>query len=263
MYLMLCRLDYYLVQQGLAPTRSKAQQMIKAGVIEVDGQVMTKNSLMLTDEQQALVAMKSDASQVVLEELKDVGRAAQKLRHFWQQQHVLSSVKDQKWLDLGQSTGGFTQVLLDLGAAQVIGVDVGRRQLDVSLRSDPRVSCWEGINAKFPIPPQLAQELPPECLDGITIDVSFISVLKLHQQWSELLRPGGWVLVLIKPQFEGISGGVKNFVLSDDESLERAQQVRLQCAQHWSVVPRTELWPCDLRGKDGNQEFMVAFQKNF
>lgn len=240
--------------------------MIKAGVIEVDGQVVTKNSLMLTPQQQTAVAVKGDVSKELVHQLQDVGRAAQKLRHFLHQLtsesiFSLSTLTHQRWLDLGQSTGGFTQVLLEMGANQVVGIDVGHGQLDSRLRSDSRVSCWEGINAKLPPPSPLAEHLSPLGVDGITIDVSFISILKLHQQWSELLRPGGWLLALIKPQFEGTA--IKKYILSDDESYERARRVRLEYAQRWSLVPKTELWPCDVRGKDGNQEYMVAFQKNF
>jgi len=158
-------------------------------------------------------------------------------------------------LDLGASTGGFTDVMLQHGASRVYAVDVGYGQLHAKIRNDPRVVCLERTNARY-----LTAEQVPEQADILTADVSFISLRKVLPAAARLLKPGGWALLLVKPQFEAKRAEVgKGGVVRDPA-------VRQRCIDEVSTfAQRTLGWihhgtvPSPIKGPKGNQEFIVAF----
>lgn len=178
------RLDQYLVAEGYFPSRSKAKKAIEDGKVLVDGK-LAKASFLLSG---------SESIEVLPEEVQFVSRGGFKLLHALEVFGI--SVTGRRALDIGASTGGFTDCLLQRGAAQVVAVDVGRDQLDESLKHDPRVISLEKTNIR---------ELQPEAVgrfDIITIDVSFISLIKFADRLPLFLRETGDVVALIKPQFE-------------------------------------------------------------
>ena len=159
-------------------------------------------------------------------------------------------------LDLGASTGGFTDVLLQNGAAKVFAVDVGHGQLHEKLRQDPRVVSLEGVNAR-----ELSKELVPEPIDLLVADVSFISLTKVLPPCAPLLKPMAWAIVLVKPQFEA---GRQNI---GSGGVVRDEVVRKRCVEQivdfaadklrWSHIGHL---PSPILGPNGNQEFLAAFR---
>lgn len=199
------RLDQLLVNQGLFVSREKARRAVMAGIVRVEGQVVDKPGTQVAD---------SAAIEVVGPQEPFVSRAGRKLDaaldHF--------GIDPTGWvcLDIGASTGGFTDCLLQRGASRVYAVDVGRGQLDYKLRLDDRVTVMEGINARY-----LERESIPEECDLITLDVSFISVNKIVPALLPFLVAGGSLLALIKPQFEVGRGQVGKGGIVRDEELRR------------------------------------------
>ena len=176
-----------------------------------------------------------------------VSRSAHKLKaaiDFFQTQ-----IRDLEVLDVGMSTGGFTQVLLEYGAKKVVGVDVGHDQLHSSLQQDPRVEFFEGINVKDGLPFEKKFML-------IVVDVSFISITKILPVLIRALDPQGKMLLLIKPQFEQIDNKTsRKLVLSDNESLQIADHTRDAILNY--DLKCSELLAVPLKGKEGNQEFFL------
>lgn len=179
------RLDQYLVERGLVSTREKAQAMIMAGLVYVDGKPVTKAGTRVKEGQRVEVR----------EPPKYVSRGGYKLE--WAINRFGLDVRDMVAIDVGSSTGGFTQCLLMFGAEKVYAVDVGRGQMDPKLRSDPRVILYEDTDAR-----ELTDKHIPEPVDLITVDVSFISVTKIIPHVVKFLKEEGILLVLVKPQFE-------------------------------------------------------------
>ncbi len=177
------RADQLLVERGLAESRTQAQRLILAGQVWADGQPVPKPSTRLPESAQLEVRQRP----------KYVSRGGEKLEAALQRFHV--PVQDRVCADVGASTGGFTDCLLQHGARRVYAIDVGHGQLHWKLRQDPRVVVMEGVNARH-------LEALPEPVDLVTMDVSFISVRKILPAVRGWLRPEGRVLVLIKPQFE-------------------------------------------------------------
>jgi 23S rRNA (cytidine1920-2'-O)/16S rRNA (cytidine1409-2'-O)-methyltransferase len=221
------RLDVLLVERGLAATRQKAQALVLAGLVSTGGTRMDKPGS----------AVAVDAPLDVAPGRRFVGRGAEKLGPALARFAVAPQGRDA--LDVGASTGGFTQVLLESGASRVIALDVGRGQLDWSLRNDPRVTLLEGINVRYleaatlPFRPSLA-----------TIDVSFISLRQVLERTCACLTPGADVVALAKPQFEvgrgrvGKGGVVRDPALWDDVLAGLVTQTR--------VAPGTKLVPYQL-----------------
>lgn len=233
------RLDKWLVQHKLVNSRTKAQECIANGAVNVNEKVCQNVNYQVQESDQIQV----NASAVD----PYVSRSAHKLKaalSFFQTQ-----VSSLEVLDVGMSTGGFTQVLLELGAAKVVGVDVGHNQLHFSLKLNPRVESYEGINVKEGLPFTKKFSL-------IVVDVSFISITKIVQVLKGALESDGELLILIKPQFEQTHNDAsRKLVLSDKEAYRIADQCRdailkfnLKCSALFEVP---------LRGKDGNQEFFV------
>jgi len=199
------RLDQRLVERGLFESREKARRAVMAGVVEVDGRRVDKPG----------TAIAADAELKVVERAEPfVSRAGRKLAAALD--HFGLDPAGRRCLDVGASTGGFTDCLLQRGAAEVTAVDVGYGLLDARLRTDPRVTVVERTNARH-----LAPDAFSEPFDLVVVDVSFISVLKVAPALVPHLAPGGELLVLVKPQFEVGRGHVGKGGIVRDESLRR------------------------------------------
>lgn len=178
------RLDALLVKLGLAASRARSRELIEEGSVLVDGIVASKAARQVRPQQKI---------ELVREDHKWVGRGALKLLGAIEPMGV--DPTGTVCADLGSSTGGFTQVLLEKGAVRVYAVDVGTNQLAWSLRTDDRVVVMEGVNARY-------LEALPEAVDLIVGDLSFISLSLILPTVARLLRPGGQAVLLVKPQFE-------------------------------------------------------------
>ena len=177
------RIDSLLVERGLVESRTKAQALIMAGEVIVEGKSVTK----------AGTPVKEEVAITILEPPPFVSRGGIKLDYALNQFHI--DVSSKVAADIGASTGGFTDCLLKRGAARVYAIDVGYGQLDYRLRQDSRVVVMERVNARYPI-------TLPEKADLATMDLSFISVEKVIPSVAKLLKSSGYLIVLIKPQFE-------------------------------------------------------------
>jgi len=177
------RIDSLIVDRGLVESRAKAQALIMAGEVVVDGKATIKPGTLVTEE----------AVITILEPPPFVGRGGIKLDYALDQFQL--DVSSKVAADVGASTGGFTDCLLKRGASRVYAIDVGYGQLDYRLRRDKRVVVMDRVNARYPIP-------LPEKVDLATIDVAFISVEKVIPSVVKVLKDNGYLLVLIKPQFE-------------------------------------------------------------
>ncbi len=193
------RLDIALVARGLAPSRTAAQALVMAGEVRVDGQVAAKPSQ----------AVSGDSSIEVEQPLRFVSRGGEKLEGAFAA-FPEWKVEGLACLDVGSSTGGFTDCMLQHGARRVMAVDVGTNQLAYRLRVDPRVWVKEKFNARY----MTASDLP-ELPDRAVTDVSFISLKLILPPMAEVLKPGGEIVSLVKPQFEAGRGNAPGGVVSD------------------------------------------------
>lgn len=232
------RADQLLVERGLAESRTQAQRLILAGQVWAEGQPVRKPSTRLPED-------------VVLEvrsRPRYVSRGGEKLEAALARFQV--EVKDKVCADVGASTGGFTDCLLQHGASRVYAIDVGHGQLHWKLRQDPRVVVMEGVNARY-------LENLPEPVNLVTMDVSFISVLLILPVVRRWLAPAGRVLVLIKPQFEAGKREVARGkgVIRKPEIHRRVLEDVLERVQHLGYRP-LGVMPSPVRGaKKGNIEF--------
>ncbi len=239
------RLDLLLTERGLAPTRARAQSLILVGKVRVDGAVVDKAGTQVSPDAELQLAEPDHPY---------VSRGALKLEAVLDAFSVDPAGCD--CLDVGASTGGFTDLLLQRGAVRVIALDVGRAQLDWRLRSDPRVVVMEGVNARHLGPGDL-----PFAVDLVTIDVSFISLRLVVPPLLEFLRPGGWLLCLVKPQFEAGRHQVgKGGIVRNEEVRERViGEVVAQLADlGLELAGRI---PSPVRGQKGNLEELAALRK--
>jgi 23S rRNA (cytidine1920-2'-O)/16S rRNA (cytidine1409-2'-O)-methyltransferase len=237
------RLDVALVERGLAPTRSRARDLIRAGLVRVGADVCTKAGA----EVAAMADLTLDADAA-----RAVSRGGQKL------EAALTAFEldptGRIALDVGASTGGFTQVLLDRGALKVYAADVGHGQLHASLKADPRVISLEGLDAR-----RLTRDTVPEPVGAITADVSFISLLKALGPALELAAPGAFLVALVKPQFEvGPQRVGKGGIVRDADARDSA----LQAVTKWlAAQPRWRVAgaiPSPVKGGSGNIEFLIG-----
>jgi 23S rRNA (cytidine1920-2'-O)/16S rRNA (cytidine1409-2'-O)-methyltransferase len=235
------RIDSLLVDRGLVESRAKAQALIMAGEVVVEGKTIIKPGTLVAEE----------AAITILKPPPFVSRGGIKLDYALDRFQL--DVSSKVAADIGASTGGFTDCLLQRGASRVYAVDVGYGQLDYQLRKDPRVVVMERVNARYPIP-------LPETVDLATIDLSFISVEKVIPSVAKLVKDDGYLLVLLKPQFEarrsevGKGGIVKQPVV------------------HARVLGRFIAWMIDhgfrlgglvaspIIGASGNREFFVLLR---
>ncbi|WP_168013262.1 TlyA family RNA methyltransferase [Halomonas salinarum] len=247
------RLDQLLVSLGLVRSRSRAQRLIRHGRVSLAGQPrpLTKPSEKLPE----------DSALIIDEDPEEryASRAGLKLEALLEARGVC--LEGRVVLDVGQSTGGFTDCALTFGAAHVIGVEVGHHQLDPTLRDDPRVSCLEGLNARaMAASPELQKALEQHASDGLSIavmDVSFISQTLILPQLSQLLSPGAELLSLVKPQFEVGPGKVNERGIVTDEGLlaDVESRIRACCTEQGFTVLGWQDSP--IRGGDGNREFLL------
>ncbi len=206
------RLDQLLVARGLFSSRERAQRAVMAGEIKVGTRIAVKPSQLLA----------ADAAIVVKPTRKYVGRGALKLEKALD--HFKIDMQSKVALDIGASTGGFTDCLLQRGTEKVYAVDVGRGQLDWKIRNDPRVIVLEKLNARF-----LSRAHIPELVDLCVIDVSFISLTLILPNAFELITPSGVILALIKPQFELERADVgRGGIVRDPELHQKAQDKIVQ-----------------------------------
>lgn len=233
------RLDQLLVDRALVESRAKAQALVLAGQVLVDGQKAGKPGH----------AVAEDARIEVIARQRYVSRGGLKLEAALQRFEI--DVEGAVCGDIGASTGGFTDCMLQHGAARVYALDVGAGQLDWKLRNDPRVTVREGINARY-----LQFEDIGEDLDLATFDVSFISVTLIVPVVVPLLKPTGRMVILVKPQFEVGRGQVgKGGIVRDPElHLQACERVRRLVEQSGF---QTSLIESPILGAEGNKEFLL------
>jgi 23S rRNA (cytidine1920-2'-O)/16S rRNA (cytidine1409-2'-O)-methyltransferase len=236
---MKTRLDRVMVDRGLAESREKAQALIMAGEVRVNGQKAAKPGQ----------AVEPEAAIEVLARPPYVSRGGFKLAGALKHWNI--QVEGEVCVDIGSSTGGFTDVLLQAGAVRVHAVDVGAGQLDWKLRTDPRVVLHEGINARELKPEEIGE---PAAL--VTCDVSFISATLIVGPASTLLRGGGQMVILVKPQFEVGRGQVGKGGIVRDPELHRAACERVERAVR-ELSFQTEIIESPIAGTEGNKEFLL------
>ena len=238
------RLDQLLVGKGLFDSREQARRAIMAGDVMVGTRIAAKPSDLL--EEQAPITVKPTR--------RYVGRGALKLEAALD--HFNIDVNRKTALDIGASTGGFTDCMLQRGAKKVYAVDVGYGQLDWKLRNDPRVIVLEKVNAR-----SLSREHIPEVVDLCAIDVSFISLTLILPNAFDLLAPAGLILALIKPQFELQRSDVGKGGIVRDPGLHQKAQDKIVAfvTRLGHMVIGTV--PAAITGADGNQEFFACMRK--
>ena len=234
------RLDVILVEQGYAPSREKAKAIIMSGNVYVNGQKEDK------------AGTGFDVSKIKLEvrdhTMKYVSRGGLKLEKAMEQWGF--------FMDIGASTGGFTDCMLQNGATKVYSVDVGQGQLAWKLRNDERVVCMEQTNFRYVTPEDI-----PDALDFASVDVSFISLTKILIPARNLLKAGGQMVCLIKPQFEAGRGKVgKNGVVRDPQIHEEVIRKIIDYADSIGFeVLHLEYSP--IKGPEGNIEYLLHIRK--
>lgn len=235
------RADKVLVEAGLAPTRSQAALLIDEGVVFYQNQKVEKASQNVSAE-----------GLEVRKEVLYVSRGAHKIERALERFNV--DVKDKVIADVGASTGGFTDFVLRSGAKKVFCLDVGHDQLAESLRNDPRVENHEGVNIKFPF-------AISEKVDIAVVDLSFISLKLVLKNIFDLVRPGGRIVALVKPQFEvGRDGLDKNgIVKSEGHRLVMLSELKSWCQKE--NMPVSNQCESPILGKSGNKEYFFYFEK--
>lgn len=238
------RLDIALVERGLAPTRERARALVLAGQVLVNGKPARKAGDPVKN---------ADDIGLATPDHPYVGRGGMKLAHALETFQI--DVTGRRAIDIGASTGGFTDVLLQRGVQSVVALDVGHGQLDWKLRNDPRVVVLERVNARYLSPDQLPAT--HRRFDLATIDVSFISLRLILPVLPPLLEPGADIIALVKPQFEagrnevGPGGVVRSPVIHErvvSEVTASADTVGLR---------RIAATPSPIDGAEGNREFLL------
>jgi 23S rRNA (cytidine1920-2'-O)/16S rRNA (cytidine1409-2'-O)-methyltransferase len=238
------RLDQALVQRGFFPTRQQAQIAIMAGEVQVGGHLAAKASDFVLDQSEISVATRT----------RYVGRGGIKLEGALT--HFGISCAGKVALDIGASTGGFTDCLLQNGSRKVFAVDVGRGQLAWKIRDDSRVVVLEKTNARH-----LSRKEIPEPIEICVIDVSFISLTLILPNAFELLTPDGVILALIKPSFELAREDVgRGGIVRSPELHTKAQQKVALFAERMGARV-IGIVPSSITGADGNQEFFICLRK--
>jgi 23S rRNA (cytidine1920-2'-O)/16S rRNA (cytidine1409-2'-O)-methyltransferase len=238
------RLDVFLVEQGFCDSREQAQRAVMAGEVRIGEQVASKSSVMV--EPGAVVSLQARSPYV--------GRGGIKLEGALD--HFLIPAQGVTALDLGASTGGFTDCLLQRGAAKVYAIDVGHGQLAWKIRTDPRVVVREKLNARY-----LSREDVPETIDLCVIDVSFISLTLILPNAFDLVTPNGVILALIKPQFELQASDVAHGGIVHDPLLHEKAQNKIRDFVSNAGHSVTGIVPSGITGADGNQEFFICVRR--
>jgi 23S rRNA (cytidine1920-2'-O)/16S rRNA (cytidine1409-2'-O)-methyltransferase len=239
------RLDIVLTERGLAPSRARAQALVIAGKVLVDGTVVTKAGTSVTEDA---------AIELAAPDHPYVSRGALKLRAALDAFAISPEGLD--CLDVGASTGGFTDLLLERGARRVVALDVGRGQLDWKLRTDPRVAVLEGVNARHLGPGGL-----PFAVDLACIDVSFISLELVVPPVLPHLKPGATLICLVKPQFEAGRDQVGSGGVVRDEAVRRQVVDATVAALSKLGLELVGVVPSPIRGPKGNLEELAVFRR--
>ena len=245
---MKVRLDKLLVERGLAASRERAQALILAGKVLVDDQKVEKSGAQVAEE--CVIRLLGD-------DLKFVGRGGLKLERALE--HWKIAVTGKVCMDVGASTGGFTDCLLQRGAKRVIAVDTGYGQMDFKFRQDARVRLLEKTNARY-----LTRDAVGEMVDLIVMDVSFISatlvlpaVIGAGFPESPSERAGRQIVVLVKPQFEAGREHVGKGGIVRDEAAQTAAVDRVRQAVVSLGAGKTDVIESPIRGAEGNREFLL------
>jgi 23S rRNA (cytidine1920-2'-O)/16S rRNA (cytidine1409-2'-O)-methyltransferase len=241
------RIDKLLVERGLADSRTKAQAMVMAGVVLVDEQRVEKPSHQFDTNSAIRIKGGDDPT------TRYVGRGGLKLEAALREFQI--DVAGFVCLDVGASTGGFTDCLLQNGAKKVLAVDVGHNQIDWRLRNNPRVEVREGVNARY-----LTPEDFPSGFDLVVMDVSFISVTKVLPAIVPLLVPNGWIITLIKPQFEVGRGEVGGGGIVRDEAKRLRVVEEVNDAARSLGLEVVNLIESPITGAEGNVEFLALYK---
>jgi len=242
------RIDKLLVQRGLAESRTKAQALVMAGVVLVNEQRVDKPSDTVGPDAEIRLKGGDDPTS------RYVGRGGLKLEAALREFEI--GVEGFTCLDVGASTGGFTDCLLQHGAHNVIALDVGHNQIAWRLRTDERVEVREGINARYLKPADF-----PGRFDLVVMDVSFISATKIMPAIVPLLKDTGRLITLVKPQFEVGRGEVgKGGIVRDPEKQARVIAEVNRAAQEWGLQVRGVI-ESPIHGADGNLEFLALYEK--
>ncbi len=249
------RIDKALMERGLCRSRSQAQALLKSGLVEVregTGWIRAGKASQLVSPEDAIRVLDNAISRYV-------SRAGLKLESALRDTRL--PVQGLCLLDVGQSTGGFTDCLLQAGCSRVVGIEVGRDQLDSRLREDSRVVCLEGVNARQ-LPETVRAHADEEngFFDGAVMDVSFISQTLIWPSLAPLIRENGWIITLVKPQFEAGPEWIgKNGIVRDPACYKMVREKVTAAAEscgysciYWADSPIT--------GGDGNREFLAAFR---
>jgi 23S rRNA (cytidine1920-2'-O)/16S rRNA (cytidine1409-2'-O)-methyltransferase len=243
---MTTRADIFLVEHGYAASRAEAQAAIRAGKVRADGKLVSKSSQMIAEN--APIAYEKSHPYVSRGALK----LAAALDRFDLSPAGLTCI------DVGVSTGGFTEVLLERGARKVYAVDVGHGQLHAKLAADPRVILLEGVNAR-----DLGPTHVPEQVDAVVADVSFIGLKLVLPAALKLAQKGAWLVALVKPQFEAGRDNVgKGGIVKDEEVQAKVLQDIVDWLggqPGWSVIGTME---SPVAGGSGNREFLLAARKS-
>jgi len=239
------RIDKLLVEKGLVESRQKAQALLMAGQVYVDGQRVEKAGIKVSP--QALIEIRGRG-------LPFVSRGGVKLAHALKNFGL--EVQGLVCADIGASTGGFTDCLLQAGARRVYAIDVGKGQLHQKLREDSRVVVMEGVNARYLRPEDL-----PEPVDLVTIDVSFISLTKILPAARGVLKPGGWIVALIKPQFEVGPHQVGKKGVVRDPRLHQEVIEKISGFAREIGLEVLKICESPILGPAGNREFFILLRK--
>jgi 23S rRNA (cytidine1920-2'-O)/16S rRNA (cytidine1409-2'-O)-methyltransferase len=233
------RLDKILTERGLIESRARALALVMAGQVIVDGKVITK----------AGTPVNSDAAITIKQNCPYVSRAGYKLEAAVDAFSI--NLKGKVAIDVGASTGGFTDLMLQNGAARVYAVDVGHSQLHYRLRNDPRVICLEQVNART-----IDQSLIPESCDIAVFDVSFISLKLVIPPILNILKKPSEIVALIKPQFEAGKGMTKKGIIKDEDTIISVVENIKEFLYSINLIPLGVI-PSPVKGAKGNQEYLI------
>lgn len=236
------RLDNLLVEKELVSTRAQARSLIMQGAVSVDGERVDKAGALVKESSEITI---KDSSQ------KYVSRGGHKLEGALTEFDI--NVSGSIALDIGASTGGFTDCLLQHGAKRVYALDVGYGQLDWKLRNDERVVVIEKLNARYLKPEDIREKV-----DIAVIDVSFISLTMVIPPLKDILKPGGALVALIKPQFEVGKGQVGKGGIVRDESKHQEVVDKIRSFLNGLRFTVTGVIPSPILGAQGNKEFLIA-----
>ena len=261
------RADLYLTRYGHASSRTLARKLIEDGAVTVDGRVLKKASEEISEGEHTVFVADTD-------DTRFVGRGGLKLEAALREFGI--DPVGQTLADIGASTGGFTDCLLKRGAGMVFAVDAGHGQLHPTLQSDLRVRSAEGMNARSLTPADLVRVDTAWCaehpnassipfsgkVDGIVMDVSFISQTLLHPALATILKDGGWMVALIKPQFELTKAALNKQGIVKQERDRKAAVDRVLTSAAACGFDAVSVIPSPIEGGDGNREFLAYFIKN-